>query len=334
MKALRRISVVIPTFRRCASVERALRSLSVQTLPADQYEVIVSIDGSEDGTREMLARFPAHYRLRSHWQPNRGRAAACNAGIRLADAELVVLLDDDMEPTTGFLEAHHRAHAADPHSRLCIMGAAPIAVSSLSPPATRYIATKFNRHLEHLARAEGRFSLRDFYSGNCSISRRTLLAVGGFDEAFTIYGNEDLELSVRLLRAGIRLAYDAGAVARQHHTKSFAELARDNLSKGRTAVLFASKHPAVLSDLQLGAYSRTRLQWRVLRSGLLGLHALSGGAPFALIYLIERLERMRPPFLDLIYRSALDYFYWAGVHAALRENRRIGQGLTILPRET
>lgn len=328
------ISVVVPTYRRCASVERTLRALSMQTLPADGYEVIVSIDGSEDGTREMLARFPAPYRLRSLWQPNRGRAAACNAGIRLAGAKLVILLDDDMEPTPEFLEAHLRAHATETDFPLCIMGAAPITSSSASPPATQYIATKFNQHLARLTRADGRFSIRDFYSGNCSISRRTLLAVGGFDEDFTVYGNEDLELSVRLVRASVRLAYDPRAIARQHHEKSFAQLAQDSMAKGRTAVLFASKHPAVLPDLQLSAYRRAPIEWRVVRSGMLGLQALWGGAALALIHLIERLERIRPPFLNLIYRLALDYFYWTGVRSALRENRRIGQGLTVLPRNT
>ncbi len=334
MTAPPRISVVIPTYRRRASVERALRALAVQTLPADQYEVVVVVDGSEDGTREMLAHFPAPYRLRWLWQPNRGRAAARNAGIGLAEAELVVLLDDDMEPTAGFLDAHLRAHAADADAPRCVMGAVPIPVDHASPPATRYIADKFNRHLERLARPDHKLALRDFYGGNCSIPRRALLAVGGFDEAFTIYGNEDLELSVRLAQAGIRLAYDPDAIALQHYTKTFAQLARDNIAKGRTAVLFASKHPAVLPDLQLGAYRRASPEWRLLRSGLLGLQALWGGTPEALIRLIEWAERRRPPGLNTIYRLALDYFYWVGVRAALRANRRTGRGLTALPRTT
>src|SRR4051812_8618211 len=45
-----RISVVIPTYQRRASVQRALRALSRQTLQPEYYEVIVAIDGSTDGT--------------------------------------------------------------------------------------------------------------------------------------------------------------------------------------------------------------------------------------------------------------------------------------------
>src|SRR5262245_4570156 len=104
------ISVVIPTYARPASLERVLHSLCAQTLPGRDYEVIVSIDGCEDRTREALTRFAAPYALQWIWRPKSGRASACNAGIRVARGELVILLDDDMEPAPHFLAAHARAH--------------------------------------------------------------------------------------------------------------------------------------------------------------------------------------------------------------------------------
>src|SRR6266545_2159750 len=92
------VSIIIPTYQRSSSVARALRALAPQTFSPDRFEVIVSIDGSSDATREMVAQFPAPFDLRCIWQPNRGRAGACNAGILAAKGELLVLLDDDMEP--------------------------------------------------------------------------------------------------------------------------------------------------------------------------------------------------------------------------------------------
>ncbi len=327
-----RISVVIPTYQRCAAVHRALRALAQQTLPPDQYEVIVSIDGSEDGTREMVAQFSAPYPLRAHWQPNRGRAAACNAGIRLAEGSLVILLDDDMEPVPGFLDAHQRAH--QPGSRLGVMGAVPIAIDPATPPVAAYIGRKFNQHLEKLAQAGQPLTLRDFYSGNFSIRRDVLLEVGGYDEAFRVYGNEDLELSLRLTRAGVRLVYSAAALARQHYTKGFAGLARDNIAKGRTAVLLASKHADAVPDLKLTTYHHGSRKWRLLRAGLLGLSRAWRGTPDQVIRFITWLERRRPAKLPLYYDLALDYCYWWGVRTALRENRATGHGLTALPAVT
>jgi GT2 family glycosyltransferase len=210
------MSVVIPTYERRASIERALRALCEQTMPPDAYEVIVAIDGSQDGTRELIERFGAPYRLRGFWQPNRGRAAACNLGIRAADGELIVILDDDMEPSHGFLEAHAKAHTAG--EARAVLGAVPVALDAATTPAGRLVAAKFAALMARLSQPGYRIHFREFYSGNVSIPAAVLREVGGFDEAFTVYGNEDSELALRLLGAGVCIAYSTAALARQHYT--------------------------------------------------------------------------------------------------------------------
>lgn len=312
-----RVSVIIPTFRRCASVQRLLQALARQTLPPTDYEVIVVIDGSEDGTRELVAAFPAPYALRAIWQPNQGRATACNAGVYAARGAVVVLLDDDMEPIPSFLAAHLHAHALS--ERRGIMGAVPIAVDASSPPVVRYIGAKFNEHLQRLAYADHQLQLRDFYSGNFSIPRTLLTDLGGFDEAFKIYGNEDLELSLRLVQAGVQLVYSPDAVAQQQYIKDFAGLARDNFNKGRTAVLLANIHPAAFHDLKLSAYEQGSRKWRMARAALVQASDGWGMLPHAIIRWVQWLERHRPTGMQLWYQFALDYFYWLGVRTALHE---------------
>jgi len=328
MTATPYVSVIIPTYNRCDSVERALRALVHQTLAPETYEVIVSIDGSQDDTREMVAAFAAPYRLSSVWQPNQGRAAACNAGIRIAQGEVLVILDDDMEPVPDCLERHW--HAQPIGSRCGIMGAVPMYCEETDPPVAAYVAAKFNRHLDNLARSDHQLTLRDFYSGHFSIRREVLMEVGLFDESFRIYGNEDLELSLRLMKAGVTLQYSAEALARQHYSKDFAGLARDTIAKGRTAVLLASKHPEALPDLQLSAYEQGSWRWRLARAGLLTLSRWWPSTPHTVIALIQRLEQRQVKHLHLYYRFVLDYLYWLGAQTALRENRRAGQGLTVL----
>jgi glycosyltransferase involved in cell wall biosynthesis len=323
MTATPQISVVIPTYQRCASVRRALEALTRQTISPNLFEVIVVIDGSEDGTAEMVELFAAPYLLRAICQPNRGRAAACNAGMRACQGELIILLDDDMQPAPGFVAAHQRAHCAGDH--LVVLGAVPITFDTASPPVVAYIGAKFNRHLEQLTQPNYRFKLTDFYSGNASIRRDMLIGVGGFDEAFRVYGNEDLELYLRLLRAGARLVYSAEACAEQHYTKDFRALARDNIAKGQTAVLLASKHPSALADLKLSTYSQASLKWRLLRAMLLHLSRAFPGAPDRIIRLVEWIERRRPARLNQYYMLALDYFYWFGALAAMRQNRHSGR---------
>lgn len=312
-----RVSVVIPTYQRCASVQRALRALAGQTLSPDAYEVIVSIDGSEDGTEEMVARFTAPYTLRAIWQPNGGRAAACNAGIAVAMGEIVVLLDDDMEPAPGFLAAHLQAHRSN--AALGVMGAVPITFDRSSPPVVQYVGAKFNSHLRRLAQPGHQLKLRDFYSGNFSIRRHILIDVDAFDEAFKIYGNEDLELSLRLLNADVHLIYNREALAHQHYTKNFAALARDNIAKGRTAVLLAQKHPLTLRDLKLSTFRQGSGVWRFVRARLLELSRRWSRTPDRIVRLVTWLEQRQPTRVQFVYALALDYCYWLGATSALHE---------------
>lgn len=327
MSSPSRTSVIIPTYQRCQSVRRALTALAGQTRPADEYEVIVSIDGSRDGTDEMLGRFTAPYRLRGVWQENQGRAAALNVGIRLAEGDLLVLLDDDMEPAPGFVAAHHRAHGGQ--TELGVLGAVPITVDSASTPLVRYVGRKFNRHLEKVAAPGYSLRLRDFYSGNFSMRRDTLLRIGGFDEDFKVYGNEDLELFVRLRRAGVRLAYSREALAHQHYAKSFGDLARDTANKGRTAVLLARKHPETFTDLKLGERPQGSIALRAFRALLLGLDRLTAGTPERVIRIVERLERHLPVVPPACYGPTLDYFYWHGARSALADAGAPGDVATL-----
>lgn len=313
------ISVVIPTYQRRAAIEKALAALARQTLPATAYEVIVSIDGSDDGTREMVAAFPAPYRLQAVWQPNRGRAGACNAGIRAACGELVVLLDDDMEAAPQLLAAHERAHGAAPGR--AVIGAAPVVPDDPAEPLAQFIRAGFERRLAKLARPDAAIRFNDVYTGNFSIRRATLLAVGAFDEDFRHYGHEDYELAVRLLRAGVEVVYSADAVAYHHYNKDLAAVAQDSIGRGRNDVLFGGKHPEVQAHLRLsgGRGSRRR---RLLRGTLLGLSALVPSIPQWTLSFVRSLERRRTTGLDAYYDFVLDYFYWLGATAARRERRR------------
>jgi GT2 family glycosyltransferase len=311
------VSVVIPTHRRRGPLLRALAALDRQDLPGSEFEVIVSIDGEDGGAREALGSLEPGYALRSVAGPRRGRAAACNAAVRLARGEVIVILDDDMEPAPSCLRNHARHHP--PGSRVCVMGAAPVQLDGVRTPAARYVAAKFNAHLKRLAEPGHAFMLRDFYTGNASIRHDVLRKVGLFDESFTRYGNEDLELSVRLRRADVELRYDGEALAQQAYDKRLAELARDTFEKGQTAVLLARAHEEAFAELQLSTYHAPSARWRGVRAALLGAVRRRPGAVRAVIRLAELLERLGAGRRPLFYLFLLDYFYWCGVQAALAE---------------
>ena len=316
-----RVSVVIPTFQRRAALQRLLGALGRQTLSAELFEVVVGIDGSRDGTREALVSFRAPYRLRSIWQPNGGRAVACNSAIRLAEGDLVVILDDDMEPAPGLLEAHQHEHPSG--ARRCVMGAVPITLEDGDPPHVRYVAEKFNQHLARLARPDHSFQIRDFYSGNSSVRREELMAAGLFDERFREYGNEDLELAHRLVAGGMELGFSIDAVARQHYDKTLRRLASDELAKGRTAVLFAATHPEASLELKITALGAQRVRRRAARRAVLWATRVFSRMPDLVLAAVGVAQRLAPNRMQTVYRFALEYFYALGVERALHERREL-----------
>jgi GT2 family glycosyltransferase len=311
------LSVVIPTYQRRDSLLRLLASLRSQTLPAGAYEVIAAVDGSTDGTADAVRGFAAPYGLSTLEGPNRGRARACNAGLHAAAGALVVLLDDDMEASPGFLAAHVRAHEG-PVER-AVVGAAPMVVSPESPPFVRYMASGFRSRLDRLAQPGYRVRFRDTYTGNFSARREVLLAVGGFDESFRVYGHEDYELALRLQNAGIELTYSADALAHQHYEKTFEAFAPDGIARGRTAVLFAGKHPDIVDRIKLSEFHSGPWRWRALRGVLLRASRVTGRVPAWVVAVIGWLERHEPSRLGKYYTMAIDYLYWYGALDAMRE---------------
>ena len=106
------ISVVIPTHNRPASVLRLLRALRDGSFPADRFEVVVVADGCEDDTAVIARAEPLPFALRVLEQnPGRGAGPARNLGASHAAGELLVFLDDDIEPGSGLLAEHREAHA-------------------------------------------------------------------------------------------------------------------------------------------------------------------------------------------------------------------------------
>jgi len=95
-----KVSVIVAAFNQERFIGRCLRSLLRQTLPHEQYEVVVVNDGSTDRTGYALELF--HDSIRVVTNPkNRGLPASLNTGLQAARAPLVVRVDAD-----DFVNAH------------------------------------------------------------------------------------------------------------------------------------------------------------------------------------------------------------------------------------
>jgi glycosyltransferase involved in cell wall biosynthesis len=200
-------SVVIAAHNAARTLPSALRSVLAQTRP--DFEVIVVDDGSTDGTNEVLRTVPDD-RIDLVSQPNRGPAAARNAGIERAAGEYVCLLDSDDLWLPDYLETMGAALDRDAGAGLVYTDAWRL------NDVTRRVRRRTTMRAQEppLRPPEERDALllalleRNFVFTSATIRRRVLDDVGGFR---TFTRSEDYELWLRIAASGARFL-NAGKV--------------------------------------------------------------------------------------------------------------------------
>lgn len=85
------ISVVVPTYNEEAVIERCLKSLNTQTLPRDEYEIIVVDGNSRDRTRELAEPYAEKVMIQT--SPKVGGAR--NDGVLSSGGNIVATTDAD-----------------------------------------------------------------------------------------------------------------------------------------------------------------------------------------------------------------------------------------------
>lgn len=242
-----RFSVVIPTYERRDVVRHAVAAFERQELR--DFEVIVVVDGSTDGTGPALRELRPDHPLRVVEQPNSGAAAARNHGAGVARGELLLFLDDDMEPDPGLLAAHDRAHRAGAD---VVLGHIPLHPDSPRTILARGVHEWAESRRARLTVSEGELPLEDMLTGQISLSRTVFDRVGGFDTSFTrdgLFGGEDIDFGHRVVAAGFTAVFAEDAVSYQRFIVDPSEYLRRSRDAGRAAAELVAKHPEREADL-------------------------------------------------------------------------------------
>ena len=249
------LSVTVPSHNRREMLGRVLDGLARQSYPSDRYEVVVVLDGSTDGSGEMVTTRETPYRLELVENTKAGIAAVRNTCIRSASNPIVLFLDDDIVPEPGCLAAHAEAHRHAPDEHVALGYCPPVAAEGEWWPLA--MRAWWEDHFYRKAEADHEWTYVDFVTGNVSFPRDLVLGLGGFDEEFRSR-HEDWELAIRLLQAGVRLAYYPDSQALHYADVTFAATVRHQRQEARDDVLLATKHPRVIEQLPLARYAAGR----------------------------------------------------------------------------
>lgn len=229
-----RVSVVINTYNRAASLDLALRSLRRLNYP--HFEVIVVNGPSTDNTVDALKKWSSS--IRAGTCADRNLSVSRNVGIEMARGDLVAFIDDDAvadenwlnDAVTGFdsdevaatggavfnhtgYDAQYRYNTADRLGN---------AYFDRKSPATEFCYPGCSR-----------FSYVP--GGNSVFRRKCLLEVGAFDEEFDYYLDET-DVCLRLVDAGYVLKQLPNAFVYHRNLPSHARNAKRVVTDWRSIV--------------------------------------------------------------------------------------------------
>ncbi|MEM9559954.1 MAG: glycosyltransferase family A protein [Planctomycetota bacterium] len=221
------IDVIVPTRGRPEALRRLLQSLATDG-GETALRVLIGVDGPDAGERAIAEACGGGARFEVYDAPqSRGPAAVRNRVLERVDADLVLMLNDDVVADAGLIEAHVAAHAGLDRPAM-VLGDAPFA------PVldTRFgDASVFDRLIaersmiffydrmrdratgEPTRPAEHDWGFRHAWTLNLSMPTAEARRIGGFEEALSGAAFEDLEFAYRaglpvLFRPEARVVHD------------------------------------------------------------------------------------------------------------------------------
>jgi GT2 family glycosyltransferase len=221
-------SVIIPTYNRCRSLERALQSVAEVHFPHEQLEIVVVDNNSNDDTPNVAHRFAnSDIELKYVKEPRLSFTVARHTGANAASGEILLYIDDDVVVDKRWLAAVIDVFEGD--ETVGIVGGPILPTFEADPPDWIKQYYPMSGWLSLLDRGHDLHQTHDAFGPNFSVRKDLLQLVGGFP-ADTIgveaegrpgvvekiyVGSGDVGLCARVRKAGYKVMYAPGALV--HH---------------------------------------------------------------------------------------------------------------------
>ena len=211
-------SIIIPSFNGAHLLRSCLSSIRQYT--PEPYEIIVVDNGSQDESIEVCLQYRCRF---VRFPSNKGFPIACNAGLKLARGELLVLLNNDVLVSNNWLSNMQSALLSSPH--VGIVG--PLTnyasgVQKVKEPPYAALSDYFRIRGTLNTPDPAKWSNVQRLVGFCMLFRRKLLQEIGFlDERFSPGHYEDDDYCHRARAAGYRLMIAGDTFVHHHGSASF-----------------------------------------------------------------------------------------------------------------
>ena len=244
-----KVSLIITTYNWPEALRAVLNSVKMQLeLP---HEVIIADDGSRDDTTEMINEIQKTFPCSLHhvWHDDDGYQGSKirNKAVALSTGDYLVFIDGDCILRTDFI-SRHKGLATDGYfvagNRILLTQQFTNSVLQESREINNWDPYSFSKEqvnrrwsLMHIPLGIFRKLRIDRWQGvktcNMSLWRKDFIRIDGFDEQFQGWGYEDSDLTVRLIRLGIKRLSGRFAVTVLHlwHPTSKGESKQVNWQK-------------------------------------------------------------------------------------------------------
>lgn len=239
-----RISVII-TLHDHGCVDKLLESLTNQTVPRSEFEVLI-VDAEHaldwEPTIRKIAGAAADLDVRYIKIAKGGRAAERNRGVIESRADLVLFLADDFDPSLGLVEEHLKSHEKYLMSNVAVLGPVVYPSDVLVTPFMCWLEESGNLWGVSFMRKDATVPADFFYGANVSLKKELLLSAGSFDEDLPHHVYDDLEMGRRLFRLGMKTVFVPSALAYHRDPATLKERAKIMREAGESAAILDTKN--------------------------------------------------------------------------------------------
>ena len=226
-----RASIVIPVRNGECVLPRCLNALAGQSIPREEFEIIVIDDGSTDATASVAEKAG----VRVVKQAPQGPSVARNRGVEEAQAPIVLFTDGDCAPAPDWVE-RMLAPFADPS----VAGVKGTYTSGQRSLTARFVQREYESKYERMAQ----FPTIDFIDTySAGFRRDVFLQSGGYDPSYETASVEDQEFSFRLHEQGAKLLFVPAAKVDHFHVDNWQGYLRKKFKIGYYKALLLVQHP-------------------------------------------------------------------------------------------